>query len=272
MNRVTRIEAVVLDWAGTTMDYGCMAPVVAFREVFAREGVPISIAEARAPMGAHKREHIRQITLQPAVRERWREAKGNLPGDADVERMFEAFVPIQLGCLAEHAELIDGTVELVSALRARDIKIGSTTGYTTEMMDINLREAARQGYAPDATVCASDVPKGRPYPYMCFENAVRLDISDVRAVVKVDDTLPGIAEGRTAGMWTIGLALSGNEIGLPLADWRALPEAAQTRMRAAAHERMRAEGADFVVDDIRGVQPCLDAIEERLSWARDAAE
>ncbi len=272
MKRVTRIEAVVLDWAGTTMDYGCMAPVVAFREVFAREGVPITIAEARAPMGAHKREHIRQITLQPAVRERWAAAKGRAPGDADVARMFEAFVPIQLACLADHAALIDGTLALVAELRMRGIGIGSTTGYTTEMMDINLREAARQGYVPDATVCASEVPRGRPYPYMCFENAIRLGVSDVRAVVKVDDTLPGIAEGRSAGMWTVGLALSGNEIGLPLADWQALPESEQRRLRAGAYQRMQAAGADFVVDDIRGVLPCLDAIEARLAWSRDAAE
>lgn len=271
MNSAMRIEAVVLDWAGTTMDYGCMAPVQAFRAVFDEEGVPISVVEARRPMGAHKREHIRQITKDPEVRRRWQQAKGELPTDADVERMFERFIPIQLACLADYAQLIDGTVELVSELRARGMKIGSTTGYTTEMMAINLREAKRQGYEPDATVCASEVVAGRPYPYMCFENAVRLGASDVRRVVKVDDTIPGIVEGRTAGMWTIGLALSGNEIGLPLDAWRALPEDEQRRLRAGAYERMRAAGADYVVDDIRGVLTCVDQIQARLDRASRAA-
>lgn len=271
MNSATRIEAVVLDWAGTTMDYGCMAPVQAFRAVFDEEGVPISVVEARRPMGAHKREHIRQITSDPEVRGRWQQSKGQLPTDADVERMFERFIPIQLDCLADYAALIDGTVELVTALRARGMKIGSTTGYTTEMMAINLREAKRQGYEPDATVCASEVPAGRPYPYMCFENAVRLGASDVRRVVKVDDTIPGIAEGRTAGMWTIGLALSGNEVGLPLDAWRALPEDERRRLRAGAYERMYAAGADFVVDDIRGVLACVEEIQARLERAARAA-
>lgn len=264
MDRDTLIEAVLLDWAGTTMDFGCLAPVVAFRRVFEAEGVAISIAEARAPMGAHKREHIRQITQEPEVRHRWIDRRGSAPEDEDVERMFAAFVPIQLACLADYARLIDGTVELVEALRARGIRIGSTTGYTTEMNAINVREAARQGYVPDATVCASEVVAGRPYPYMCFANAVSLGVRDVRRCVKVDDTLPGILEGKTAGMWAIGLAVSGNEVGLNAENWRALSAREQQLLRRAARQRMLASGADFVVDTIADVLPCLNAIETRL--------
>ena len=78
--------------------------------------------------------------------------------------MFAEFVPLQLACLSDYSELIPGTLEAVAALRRRGIKIGSTTGYLTEMMEINRQDAARQGYEPDSTVCASDVPAGRPYP------------------------------------------------------------------------------------------------------------
>ena len=265
MQRERRIEAVVFDWAGTTMDYGCMAPVVAYREVFAAEGVPISVAEARKPMGAHKREHLRQITQQPEVLRRWGAARGESPTQADVERMYERFVPAQLSCLAEHAVLIEGTLPLVTALRERGIQIGSTAGYTTEMMAINLREAERQGFVPDATVCANEVAHARPFPDMCFENAMRLGVTDVRCVVKVDDTLPGIEEGRNAGMWTIGLALSGNEIGLTERAWRALPHIERSRLRDGAYQRMHAAGADYVVDDIAGVLACIDDIQARLS-------
>lgn len=265
MQHERQIEAVVFDWAGTTMDYGCMAPVVAYRGVFAAEGVPISVAEARKPMGAHKREHLRQITEQPEVMRRWREVRGAPPCDADVDRMYERFVPVQLECLAAHALLIEGTIPLVATMRARGIKIGSTTGYTTEMMAINLREAARQGFVPDATVCADEVARARPFPDMCFENAIRLGVSDVHRVVKVDDTLPGVAEGRNAGMWTIGLALSGNEVGLTQEAWRALPEIERTRLRDGAYQRMHGAGADYVVDDIAGVLACIDDIEARLS-------
>jgi phosphonoacetaldehyde hydrolase len=258
------IEAVLLDWAGTTMDFGCVAPAVVFVEVFARQGVPITIEEARAPMGAHKRVHIQRITELESVRARWHAAHGHTPDDADVSRMFAEFVPLQLQCLSDYSALIPGTLETIAALRARGIRIGSTSGYTTEMMAINLRDAARQGYVPDATVCASDVPRGRPYPYMCLANLPRLDVSTVEACVKVDDTVPGIEEGLNAGMWTVGFAVSGNEVGLSLADWTSLVPEDRARRRARAQGRMRQCGAHYVVDSIADLMPCIDDIQARI--------
>lgn len=260
-----KIQAVLLDWAGTTMDYGCMAPAVVFVEVFKRQGVPITMAEARAPMGAHKRVHIQKISQLDSVRRRWEEAHGRPPGEADVDRMFAEFVPLQLACLSDYSRLIPGTLEVVGAIRARGIKLGSTTGYLREMMEINLRDAKLQGYEPDSTVCASDVPAGRPYPYMCLQNVINLQISPVEACVKADDTVPGIEEGLNAGMWTIGLAMSGNEIGLPLAEVQALAPDERERRRQRAYARMHQCGAHYVVDSIADLMPCLDAIEERLT-------
>jgi phosphonoacetaldehyde hydrolase len=260
-----RIQAVLLDWAGTTMDFGCMAPAVVFVEVFKRQGVPITMEEARAPMGAHKRVHIQKITQLDSVRKRWQERHRRLPGEADVDAMFADFVPLQVQCLSDYSKLIPGTLPIVKALRRRGCRIGSTTGYTTEMMKINLEDAARQGYVPDSTVCASDVPAGRPYPFMCLQNVINLGVSPVEACVKIDDTRPGIDEGLNAGMWTIGLAISGNEIGLSLKDWRKVPKADQERMRQGAYARMYQSGAHYVVDTIADILPCLDEIEVRLA-------
>ena len=259
------IQAVLLDWAGTTMDYGCMAPAVVFVEVYKRQGVPITMDEARAPMGAHKRVHIQKISQLDAVRARWQATHGRPPGEADVDRMFAEFVPLQLACLSDYSALIPGTLEAVAEMRRRGMKIGSTTGYLRDMMEINLRDAKRQGYEPDSTVCASDVPAGRPYPYMCLQNVLNLQVSPVEACVKVDDTVPGVEEGLNAGMWTIGLALSGNEIGLPLAEVRAMDPAELATRRQRAHTRMYQAGAHYVVDSIADVVPCLDAIQARLA-------
>src|SRR6266542_686406 len=201
-----KIRAVLLDWAGTTMDYGCMAPAVVFVEVFKRQGVPITMEEARAPMGAHKRVHIQKITELDSVAQRWHAKHGRRPTDADVDAMFAEFVPLQLACLSDYSELIPGALDAIGEMRGRGIKIGSTTGYLAEMMDINRKDAARQGYEPDSTVCASDVPAGRPYPYMCLQNMINLQVWPVSACVKVDDTVPGVEEGLNAGMWTVGLA------------------------------------------------------------------
>lgn len=259
------IEAVLLDWAGTTMDFGCMAPAVVFVEVFKRKQVPITIEEARAPMGAHKRVHIQKITELEAVRRRWQETHGRLPDDDDVEVMFADFVPLQLECLSTYSSLIPGTLEVIAALRERGVKIGSTTGYLPEMMEINRRDAEKQGYVPDSTVCAGDVPAGRPYPYMCLQNAINLGITTVHACVKIDDTTPGVEEGLNAGMWTIGLAVSGNEVGLTLEDWTALSAEEQGARRARAYTRMQQCGSHYVVDTIADVLPCIDDIQGRIA-------
>jgi phosphonoacetaldehyde hydrolase len=258
------IEAVLLDWAGTTMDHGCMAPAVVFVEVFKRKGVPITVEEARVPMGAHKRVHIQRITELSTVRERWIKAHGKAPTDADVEAMFVDFVPLQLACLSDYSELIPGALEAVKAMRGRGYRIGSTTGYTTEMTKINLADAARQGYVPDSTVCASEVPAGRPFPHMCLQNAINLNVTTVQSCVKIDDTVPGVEEGLNAGMWSIGLALSGNEVGLPLREMQALPPAELAAKRHRAYTRMYQVGAHYVVDSIADIMPCLDDIEARL--------
>ena len=258
------IEAVLLDWAGTTMDFGCMAPAVVFVEVFERKKVPITIAEARVPMGAHKKVHIRKISEIDSVRRRWQDVHGRAPNEADVEAMFAEFVPLQMACLSTYSQLIPGTLEAVAELRKRGIKIGSTTGYLTEMMAINHADAKRQGYEPDSTVCASEVPAGRPYPYMCLQNAMNLKVTTVDACVKVDDTVPGVEEGLNAGMWTVGLAVSGNEVGLPLEEWRALSEQEKATRRERAYARMHQCGAHYVVDSIADLMPCIDDIQRRI--------
>ena len=208
------LKAILLDWAGTTMDYGCYAPAVVFIEVFKRKGVEISIEEARAPMGAHKKVHIRAISKIEVVAQRWEQVHGRRPDENDVEEMFQDFIPLQLACLADYADLIPGTLEAVADFRRRCLKIGSTTGYLNEMVEVLLEEARKRGYVPDSTVCAAQVPAGRPHPWMCLQNAMNLQIYPMEAFVKVGDTLPDIGEGLNAGMWTIGLARTGNEMGL----------------------------------------------------------
>jgi phosphonoacetaldehyde hydrolase len=258
------LKAILLDWAGTTMDYGCYAPAVVFMQVYERKGVPISMDEARAPMGAHKKVHLRKISQQEAVRERWTQTHGRAPNEDDVEAMFQDFVPLQMNVLAEYADLIPGTLDAVREFRARSFKIGSTTGYTREMMGLLQSEAAKRGYVPDSTVCATDVPEGRPAPYMCLQNMLNLQVYPPEAIVKVDDTLPGIEEGLNAGMWTIGLAKTGNEIGLNAQEIAQLPSDELHARLQRAYTRMAQTGAHYVVDGIWDVPAVLDEIGARL--------
>ncbi|HMD84715.1 MAG TPA: phosphonoacetaldehyde hydrolase [Terriglobia bacterium] len=259
------VKGVILDWAGTTMDYGCFAPAVVFVEVYKRQGVPITIEQAREPMGAHKKVHIRAISQTEAVQRKWQDVFGRLPNEEDVEAMFQDFVPLQLACLADYADLIPGTLEALADFRARGLKIGSTTGYTTEMMEVLLEEAKKRGYVPDSSVCASQVPAGRPYPWMCLQNALNLQVFPMESLVKVGDTLPDILEGLNAGMWTIGVAKTGNEMGLTEQEVSALADEVLKRKLARAYERMYQAGAHYVVDGISDVPDVLDKINARLA-------
>ena len=260
-----RLKAVLLDWAGTTMDYGCLAPAVVFMDVFKRKGVEISVEEAREPMGAPKKVHIRQIAQNDRVSKKWEQAHGRKPNETDVEAMFQDFVPLQLECLAQYADLVPGTLETVAECRRRGLKIGSTTGYTGEMMTLLQAEAKQRGYVPDSTVCATQVPAGRPYPYMCLQNAINLQVYPMEAMVKIGDTLPDIEEGLNAGMWTVGLARTGNEMGLTEAQINALEPEIRAAKLARAYKRMHQTGAHYVVDGISDVPPLLDAINARLA-------
>lgn len=259
------LKGVILDWAGTTMDYGCYAPAVVFMDIYKRFGVEISMAEAREPMGAHKRVHILQISQIERVRNKWAEVYGKPPTEEDVDQMFEQFVPAQLAVLATYADLIPGTLDALEAFRERGLKIGSTTGYTEAMVDVILKEAEARGYVPDSTVCATQVPAGRPAPWMCLQNAMKLQLYPMEAWVKIGDTLPDIYEGLNAGMWTIGLAMTGNELGLTEAEIAAMEPEVRARRRTRAYTRMAQAGAHYVVDGITDCVPLLDEIDARLA-------
>ncbi len=259
------VKLVIFDWAGTTMDYGCYAPAVVFVEVFKRRGVEITMEQARRPMGLKKLDHIRAISQQDEVAALWKKVHGRACAEADVQDMFEKdFVPLQVACIADYSELIPGTVETVNELKSRGMKIGSTSGYFTEAMEINFREAKKQGYVPDVNACASDVPAGRPEPWMVLSNMQQARVFPPEAVVKVDDTKPGIEEGLNAGTWTIGLAKTGNEVGLNEGELAALPADEVRRKIERAADGLAKSGAHYVVDSIVDVPAVIAEIEQRL--------
>jgi phosphonoacetaldehyde hydrolase len=259
------VKLVIFDWAGTTLDYGCYAPAVVFVEVFKRRGVEITMEQARRPMGLKKLDHIRAISQQDEVAALWNKVHGKACTEADVQDMFEKdFVPLQVACIADYSELIPGTVETVNELKGRGIKIGSTSGYFTEAMEINFREAKKQGYVPDVNACASDVPAGRPEPWMVLSNMQQARVFPPEAVVKIDDTKPGIAEGLNAGTWTIGLAKTGNEVGLSEKELAALSADEVKRRVARAADGLAKSGAHYVVESVADVPPVINEIEQRL--------
>jgi len=260
------IRAVVLDWAGTVVDHGSRAPMGAFVRAFAAFGVEIAIADARGPMGLPKWDHIWAVGTAPAVAAAWRARHGRDFAREDADAIFAVFEPMNAAAIRDHADMIPGAVEAVAALRARGLRIGSTTGYTRPIMAVLGPIAAEAGYAPDNLVCAGDLAAGRPSPLMMYRCFAELGVWPAAAVVKVDDTAPGIAEGVNAGCWTVGVALTGNAVGLSAAELAALDDAARAEARAAATTVLAGAGAHVVIDsiaDLPATVAALSALAER---------
>lgn len=259
------LKAAIFDWAGTVVDHGSLAPMGAFVETFAGFGLDITVDEARGPMGMAKRPHVAALMALPRVAAAWAARHGRAPGEADIDAVYAAFVPKNVAVAARLSPVIAGVAETVAALRAAGLKIGSTTGYTREIMAEILPQAAAQGFAPDALVCTGDTAEGRPSPLMIYRALLDLGVWPAWSAVKVDDTEVGIAEGLNAGCWTVGVAVTGNVFGLSAAETAALPPDDHARRRAAAAARLTAAGAHYTVDGVADLLPVVAAIEGRLA-------
>jgi phosphonoacetaldehyde hydrolase len=261
---MSEIEAVVFDWAGTMIDFGCLAPVRALQAAFAAEGIDIGEAETRKDMGRAKRDHVAALLCERSVSDAWSRRFGAPPVASDIDRLYAALEPLMQAEAAMHSTLIPGAADIAAWLLDRGVKIGSSTGYTRAMMAGILPRAAAQGYAPSVVVCAGETKVGRPSPLPMWKALVELGAYPAWRCVKVDDAVVGVEEGRAAGAWTIGLAASGNGVGLSLEAWRALSEVERRKLIATSEQPLREAGADFVIATVSDLKEILIEVERRI--------
>lgn len=263
-NQNPQIEAVIFDWAGTTVDYGCFAPLDVFIEIFKERGIDVLEEEAREPMGMLKWDHIQVMLGMERIKGLWQEKFNRAPETKDVDELYARFEPMLFNILPNYCTPIPGVLDLVSRLRAQGLKIGSTTGYTKEMMDIVAPGAKKQGYAPDYLSTAQDVPAGRPLPWMVYDNAMHLGVQPMRSIIKVGDTLSDVREGKNSGAWSVGVILGGSEMGLTQEQTENMdPDELQDRMDHVA-KRFKDNGADYVIESIGELDKLIPKINMRI--------
>ncbi|OLY72132.1 phosphonoacetaldehyde hydrolase [Pseudomonas sp. ATCC PTA-122608] len=261
----SQLQAVVLDWAGTVVDFGSFAPTQIFVEAFGEFGVAVSLEEARGPMGMGKWDHIRTLCNLPQIAERYRAVFDRLPTDADVTALYERFMPLQIEKIALHSAVIPGALEAINTLRGQGLKIGSCSGYPAVVMAKVVELARQNGYVADHVVATDEVPNGRPHPAQALANVIALGINDVAACVKVDDTWPGILEGRSAGMWTVALTCSGNALGLTYEQYKALPADELVLERARITRMFEGSRPHYLIDTIVELPAVIEDINARLA-------
>ncbi|MBC2678671.1 MULTISPECIES: phosphonoacetaldehyde hydrolase [Pseudomonas] len=260
-----QLQAAILDWAGTVVDFGSFAPTRIFVEAFATFDIELSLDEARGPMGMGKWDHIRSLCDQPQIAARFEQRFARPPSDADVTAIYERFMPLQIANVGKHSALIPGALPAIEHMRQAGLKIGTTSGYPRQVMDHVVALAAVAGYQPDHVVAADDLPTGRPGPAQALANVIALSIGDVAACVKVDDTLPGILEGRSAGMWTVGLRFSGNFLGLDYPAFQALTPSELDRHRLRIDALFAPVRPDYLADTIADLPAIIDRINARMA-------
>ena len=258
------IQAVLLDWAGTTVDFGSRGPAAVFREIFRRKGIVVTDAEARGPMGRAKRDHIDQILKLPRVASEWSRVHGRPSTAADIDTLYEEFLPLQKSVLSQHSDVIPGVIETIASLRSRGVRIGSTTGYTRELMDVVEPLAKAQGYSPEVVLTTNDVPMGRPAPWMNVRAAEALGVIDFRRIVVVDDTPVGIEAARNGGMWAVAVSRTGNALGLSESEVAALDTSELRQRLAGIDAEFRKRGAQFVVESVADLPVAMEEIESQI--------
>ena len=262
-----KVQAIILDWSGTTADAYVVAPAVVFVKVFKRQNVEISMAEARGPMGLRKDLHIKALTEVDEIKERWKNVHGKYPDQSDVDRMFADFVPLQLDCLRKYTTLLPGVAEVTQRLQKQGIKIGSTTGFIRPMVDILEEDAAKQGYKPDASVAGDEVINGaRPSPHMVYKNLDMLNITPIHSVIKVDDTVSGVGEAVNAGCWGVGVTRYSNYMDVDSAeDGEKLSDDEIAKRLSKTKDLLEKAGAHYVIDSIADIEPIIDDVNQRLA-------
>jgi phosphonoacetaldehyde hydrolase len=256
-----KIKTIILDWAGTSVDFGSFAPVDAFMSAFESYGISPTANETRAPMGLAKRTHIAMMLSGERLAAEWISKYGKPHTEADIDKLYEKFEPALFGVLKNYAKPIPGVLETVAWIRSQGIKIGSTTGYTSQMMDIVVPLAKENGYAPDHLVCPEDVGgKGRPYPYMIWRNLEYLGCTDISEVLKIGDTQADMQEGKAAGCKSIGIIVGSSVLGLSEDELSALDCRSKENLFAAVREKYFEYGADFVIDSISELPKLMQTI------------
>ncbi len=263
-NNYLKINAIIFDWSGTTVDYGCMAPAITFKNIFSQNGIEVDMSLIRSFMGLPKKEHIRKLLENELISNQWLEKYGKKPDSILLDKLYNDFTPQLFKILGNYSKPINGVTETVKELKHNGLKIGSTTGYTKEMMQIVLAESRKYSYEPDCIVTPEEAGAGRPMPFMCYLNLIKLKVYPAITAVKVGDTISDIKEGLNAGMWSIGVIKGSNELGLSQDEIDSYDKKELSKMIKKVRDKFYSNGAHFVLDKITDIFDIIKIINKKL--------
>lgn len=257
------IEAVIFDWAGTTVDYGSLAPVVAFKAAFNTKNIFPTDDEIRQFMGMSKWDHIGEMLKLSTIRQQWIEEYDAEPNEDDRKELYTMFESALMAHLVKKTELKPGLLETVQFLNESDIHVATTTGYTPKMMDAVQQGAASLGYRPEIVLTSADVDNnGRPAPDMINKIMGEFGIENSQNVLKVGDTLVDIEEGQNANVKTVGIIEGSSLMGLTEDEYNNLSVEEQELACEAVRQQFESVGADFVINNLSDLSTIVKSLNQ----------
>ena len=201
------IKAVIFDLGGTLIDKFSLSPLVNLSKAFKQRNIVIPNRIIAQDMGKKKCDHIYSISREPFFYEQFKDVYKRDPNDSDLGDIYSIFCAFQGADLRKKQELIPETKVVMNYLREKDIKIGITTGFNKEQMDLVLDRLNKEDIFPDSAVSSSCIDDlSRPNPFMIYRNMDLLGITNPTEVIKIDDTAVGVQEGLNAGCISVGVA------------------------------------------------------------------
>ena len=202
-----KIRACIFDLGGTIVDRYSRTPFISLKNTFNKYGIILSDKLIYKDMGMYKLNHIQEIMKNPYIKSIWKRKHGIYPSKKEEFILYSDFIETQKMNSLEHLDIIPETNLCINYLKNNDIKIGVTTGFNQDIMNIIKNMLDDNNILIDSYVSSTCLREpSRPHPSMILENLERLNIKSPKNVIKIDDTCVGIEEGKNAGCITVGVS------------------------------------------------------------------
>jgi len=190
-DRIVPLDAVIFDFDGVVLDSE-NAEYESHRRIYERCGVQLSVEEWCGAIGVWKEGHddqhfdrLREQASSTPEREAYHEER---------RRIFRSLVP---------AEPMRGIRELLLALQTAAVPTAiASTAPSRWVVPSAERIGVRQLF--HTVVTGDDVARRKPAPDVYLEAARRLGADPARSIA-IEDSSPGIAAARAAGMKTVAI-------------------------------------------------------------------
>ena len=266
-NYYGKLRGCIFDWSGTLIDKYSIAPVRSLIDTFRDFKIDVTGDDVRSAMGIRKDEHIKDILNKEHVKSQWMKLYKVPPTNTNFEELNLHYQMKQLDTISEYTEIIPGVrSQLLYFKNNRRLLFGGTTGFYNNITEKIKEDIRKQGLILDAFVSGDDVKNGsRPNPFMLFRCMELLGISNVRSVLKVDDTIAGVQEGLNAGVWTVGVARYSNYMNIhSLDDLEKIDINDYNERVRYSYQKLLHSGAHYVINDLSELDNVIRDINSRL--------